>query len=219
MSKILKEGIKIEQLIMSKLYPIVLKRIVKKELNAYYPAKLLLPILAETKKEYISILERTPAMGGSANAFINNMYLGAYLIALYKQIKDKVTIEEFRKIINQGLENFRFLKIKARKSNYFTPEALQKKKMEAEWAVENKERYPWTWQLDIPNGKKPDGLYFEFKNCGLCHLCSAEGIPELTPLMCDTDYKMLEIAGCHLERTSTLAEGADCCDFWIRPKT
>jgi len=41
----------------------------------------------------------------------------------------------------------------------------------------------------------------------------------LTPIMCDTDYKMLEIAGCHLERTSTLAEGAACCDFWIRPKT
>lgn|GEM_PF-4477177 len=55
LSKILKEGIKMEQSKMSKLYPIVLKRVVKKELNAYYPAKLLSPILAETKREYISI--------------------------------------------------------------------------------------------------------------------------------------------------------------------
>lgn len=43
----------------------------------------------------------------------------------------------------------------------------------------------------------------------------AEGVLELTPVMCSTDYTKTEYGNVKLIRTQTLDEGGDCCDFWL----
>jgi predicted ArsR family transcriptional regulator len=41
------------------------------------------------------------------------------------------------------------------------------------------------------------------------------GAAELVPYLCRTDYVMSTALGIHLVRTQTIADGADCCDFWF----
>ena len=200
---------------MVAIYPVILTNVVKKELGKYYESSDIKRIIQCTRVDYYDIIKRTPDMGGSKNYYIANMYLGAYLIGLYKNIREKISLEEYNNIIENGLKNCGLLKLKMKKVNYLSSKYRKSLYKRAKWAKENETKYPWTWQIRIPENKNRDGLYFEFTQCGLCKLCINENVPELTQLMCNTDYLSFSLAGFKLIRTKTLAVGNDYCDFWV----
>jgi len=209
-----------EYTITGRIYPIILNNIVKNELKQYYKNNEIKEIIKKTKKEYLNIILRTPKMGGNKNIYIGNMYLGAYLIGLFKNINEKIAIEKYNDIIQNGLNNFIknnyfILKLKMKSIDYLSKKYKRKLYKRTEWARENETKYPWNWQIRIPENQKDSGIYFEFTQCGLCKLFFSENVPELTYIMCNTDYLTFAFCGYKLIRTKTLAQGNECCDFWI----
>jgi len=207
-----------EYTIIGKIYPIILNNVVKNELKHHYKNNEIKEIIKKTKNEYLNIILRTPKMGGNKNIYIGNMYLGAYLIGLYKNIKEKISIERYNDMIQNGLKNFlkkNYILLKMKSVNYLSEKYKRKLYKRTKWARENETKYPWNWQIRIPEKQKDSGIYYEFTQCGLCKLFIAENVPELTYILCNTDYLVFSFGGYKLIRTETLAQGDECCDFWI----
>ena len=211
-------GYNMEYTIMGRIYPIILNNVVINQLKKYYTGNEIMAIIKNTKKEYLNILSRTPKMGGNRNLYIGNMYLGAYLTGLFKNITEKITLEQYNEMIQTGLKKSVLLKLKMKSINYLSKKYRRNLYKRSAWAKANEAKYPWNWQIRIPEDKKDSGIYFEFTQCGLCKLCINENVPDLIHLMCDTDYVSLHFGGYRLIRTKTLAHGNDCCDFWIIKK-
>jgi hypothetical protein len=61
------------------------------------------------------------------------------------------------------------------------------------------------------------GDKFEFginyKGCGFCKFAACHGDKEILPNICGLDFDAYATRGIHLERTQTLAGGANHCDF------
>ena len=93
--------------------------------------------------------------------------------------------------------------------SYFSDRNMESRRV---WAEEShKRKYENDWEFDIID--IPDGFGMDYTRCGICALCRDEGCPELARYMCRLDFQLADIIGIHLERTGTLAEGDDVCDF------
>jgi hypothetical protein len=202
-----------EMTVMGKIYPTILNGIMKEQLESMYDETEIQRIESAARKDYEAIVARTPLLGGSKNWMINNMYLGTFFIALYRQINDKVSMEQYRQVITISMERSDLAKKMVTRGDVFSEAQQQRYAELSKWAEQNKEAYPWNWQFTISPEPNHDCVYLTFTNCALCRLCEAEGLPELTPLLCESDFVMADMMGCTLTRTKTLAEGADCCDF------
>lgn len=82
------------------------------------------------------------------------------------------------------------------------------------WAESTKERhYENDWVVELLPGNDEYDLGYDYLECGICKLCQAEGCPQFAKYLCRLDYMFAETMGLRLERTSTLAEGGNKCDF------
>lgn len=63
-----------------------------------------------------------------------------------------------------------------------------------------------------------DGFEFgiNYKACGICKFAARHGDKELLPNICGLDFDAYAAQGIHLERTQTLAGGAEHCNFRFR---
>jgi hypothetical protein len=82
-------------------------------------------------------------------------------------------------------------------------------------ALESQERvYPADWVFRFVEG---DGEAFDwgidYTECGIVKFFRAQGAGELAPYMCLADYPVSEALGTGLIRNTTIAEGAERCDF------
>jgi hypothetical protein len=77
-------------------------------------------------------------------------------------------------------------------------------------------RYPDDWVFEFVEG---DGHDFDFgvdyTECGIVKYLAREGAPELAPYLCWIDYPSFAAARLRLERTETLAQGGQRCDFRV----
>ncbi|MEG0295887.1 MAG: L-2-amino-thiazoline-4-carboxylic acid hydrolase [Clostridium sp.] len=205
-----------KMLLMGNTYPLILDGVIKEQLQLYFDKDSVKTIIKKVNEEYKAVIKRAPDIGGKENIFIDIMYLGSYVIALYKNMKDKVTIEQFNVMIKNGIENCDLLKKKMKKIDISSVEYNEKLEIAEKWSESNKEKYPTNWILKLPKDVKSDGIYFEFNRCALCALCKSEGVLELIPSLCEIEYIVLNMANCTLTRRKTLGGGDACCNFWIR---
>lgn len=197
-------------------YPLVLDKLVKKQLVKQFDQGYVKKVLSNVHLLYKQILRRAPDWGGCRNIFMKNIYMGSYIIAVYQATKDKISLTDLNGILVDCLNNFSLLKKAMKGRDLSSAEYREKLKKAAVWSQQNRYQYPGNWLLCVPDHRKPNGVYYEFTQCGLCTLCRQEGVPELMPLLCNTDYITIGFAGCKLSRTKTLANGDSCCDFWIQ---
>lgn len=200
------------------IYPYILKGVVSDQLLKHFNKAKVKEILKSTTKEYKSIVNRAPDIGGSKNFFLSSYLLGGYIIALYKNIKEYITLSELDEIIADGLTNFKFMKKQMQKQDLLSKDYKNKMEEAAEWCAENKDKYPTNWLLSIQDKEKVDETHIVFTRCGLCTLCKNEGVPELISSLCATDYITMSFANCNLIRRTTLGAGDECCDFLITKK-
>jgi hypothetical protein len=75
-------------------------------------------------------------------------------------------------------------------------------------------RYPGDYVYTFVEG---DGLTFDYgvdyAECATVKFLNAQGAPELAPYLCAADILYSQALGWGLQRTTTLAEGGDRCDF------
>lgn len=204
--------------VMSHIYSMVMVGTFKKQLQKHMCSDDIKKIIHLTNKEYKEILKRAPEIGGKKNMFISNYHMGAYLIALYKNTKDKISVEEFRKIIVDGLNDFSFIKRKMKNKDLLSKKFKDKVIKAGIWCEQNKDVYPTNWLVSVKDEKNSDLTNLVFTRCGLCNLCKNEGVPEFLSLLCETDYITMSFAGCKLKRPTTIGNGDDSCDFYITRK-
>jgi hypothetical protein len=188
-----------------------MKKAVNKYLDEYYSKSEINRLSKVAVKDYKAIIGRSPDMGGKRNIMLKNIYLGAYLIALYRLTRERIDLPAFGKIVENGCRD---LVKKFGKGFDFFGEKNQKRFMDGvQWGKENGDKYPWSWQFTMTEDATRNGIRIIFTRCGLCKLCAAEGVSEFTPLLCATDFVTAEMSGVRLEREKTLSAGNDCCDF------
>ena len=196
-------------------YPTILSSIVKEQLCKHYSEHNIEYLLKKISTEYKAILRRSPDIGGSKNIFMDSYLMGAYLISLYKNTKDKLSLEDLDLLISEGLKNFEFMKNSMRKIDLLSVEYKNKIVKAGEWCKKNEKNFPDNLQVELNQKENPDLTHIVFTKCGLCVLCKNEGVPEFIPSLCTTDYITMSFAKCKLERPTTLGKGDTCCDFYI----
>jgi hypothetical protein len=81
-------------------------------------------------------------------------------------------------------------------------------------------RYPADWVREHVEG---DGSTFDwgmdYPECGIVKFLHSQDADELAPYLCLTDYALFAALGIGLERTMTLAEGCEKCDFRFKKGT
>lgn len=201
--------------IMAYAYPFILQGVVKEQLYRYYSKDETRDLTKKFHKEYRLIVRRSPDIGGNRNSFISSYLMGAYLIAVYKITKDKLTLGDLDLIISMGLNNFEFMKKKMKKKDLLSAGYKNKIEQAGEWCRKNSDKYPTNWQVEVRHIENPDLTNIVFTKCGLCTMCKNEGVPEFISSLCATDYITMSFANCKLERPTTLGRGDICCDFYI----
>jgi hypothetical protein len=201
--------------IMAYAYPMILQSVVKNQLCRYYSKDDIKDLVKKIHNEYRAIVRRSPDIGGNKNLFISSYLMGAYLIAVYKNTKDKLTLADLDKIISEGLNNFEFMKKSMKKEDLLSVSYKNKISQAGEWCKKNKDKYPTNWDVEVKDKENSDLTHIVFTKCALCSLCEKEGVPEFISTLCATDYITMSFANCKLERPTTLGKGNNCCDFYI----
>lgn len=199
-------------------YPFIMKHVVKSQLNKYFHKAHIQKLMKKTTIDYIQIVKSAPDIGGNKNIFMSSYLMGAYLISLYKNTKDTISLDEFDKLVADGLNDFEFMKKQMQKQDLLSQEYKDKVEKAGSWCYENKDKYPTNWLVSVKDKENSKLTHIEFTRCGLCTLCEKENVPELTPSLCATDYITMSFADCKLERPTTLGKGDKCCDFYITRK-
>lgn len=176
-------------------------QIVKKELT--------LPCRKKIRTEYERILASAKDIG-KHNTLLSAYALGAWFIAMNRE--NDLSPEENCILLTESLRNSRiFRMVMGDAEHYLSPKRIEKQK---KWANSTKERrYENDWVVNLIPGNDVYDLGYDYLECGICKLCRDEGCPEFAQYLCKLDYMFAEVMGLHLERTSTLAEGGDKCDF------
>ena len=165
------------------------------------------------KKEYKQIILRSKPIG-KKNILLSSYLLCAFFIALNRE--NPIGSENNYLILEKGMTESKLLKLfMGDASSYFDSKRMESRR---KWALNshNKE-YENDWVLNFVerNGKYEFGI--DYLECGVCKMCKAEGCFELAKYLCKLDYLLADIMGLGLDRTKTLANGADRCDFrWYR---
>jgi hypothetical protein len=187
---------------------------VRKVLVSRYGDDLSNTILKETRQEYETLIPELPYVGGKKNIFTIYLIQSAWALALYRVLKiHGKTVEETGKIIYEALE--------AQLRSY--PKFLRyllgkwmfaKYRLNRQAAESQKRHYPedWVWSFIKGDGKEFD-FGMDFTECAICKFFHIQGADEFTPFLCLSDFPISKAFGIGLVRTSTLAEGAEKCDF------
>jgi hypothetical protein len=162
----------------------------------------------EISKEYRRIIVNAKNIGKSR--LISAYCMAAYFIALNR--KTGISAEDNYQLFKNGLySNKLFHKALGDAESY-----LDKKKLPGrlKWSKESHQRkYENDWVVDILDETDNYILGYDYLECGICKLCKDEGCFELAQYLCRLDYVLADIMGMKLERTMTIAEGCEKCDF------
>lgn len=181
----------------------------KKQLKAQYGGQ----TLKECRKEYRVIIGRAKDIGSSR--LISAYCMAAWFIALNRSTGSSA--EENYRLFRDGLMKSRLFHMAMGNADAY----LDEKKLPGrlKWAAESKEKkYENDWVLDVLPGGDGFDLGYDYLECGACKLCRDEGCYELAQYLCRLDFVLADMMGMELARTTTIAEGGECCDFRYRRK-
>ena len=164
------------------------------------------------KKEYKAMLLRTPSLSKD-NYMAGNLKGAAYFLAAAKIIPD-ITPEIMDDYIYYLMTSDLMKKIykKARvKGTLFSDK--EQDKMYKDSLRSQKSDDEMDWKFTYEKGK--DECRYNITKCGVCRLAERENLLDFLPCLCKMDYPKYEVKGAILDRTKTLANGDDCCNFHL----
>lgn len=176
----------------------------KKQLVAKFDKNMVIKV----NQEYREIIHKAKDIGKSR--LMSAYCMGAYFIALNRCTG--LSAEENYELYKDGLyENRLFHKVMGTADQY-----LDEKKLPGrmKWSEEShKCIYENDWVVDVLPATADYELGYDYLECGICKLCKDEGFSELAKYLCRMDFVLADIMGMKLERTMTIAEGFEKCDF------
>ena len=93
--------------------------------------------------------------------------------------------------------------------------ALLRKQALKSTTESHRQEFPDDFVYDFVEPGPGDSFEFgiDYKACGFCKFAARHGDQEILPNICGLDFDAYATRGIHLERTQTLAGGADHCNF------
>ena len=166
------------------------------------------------KKMYRDIVLRADDIGGQ-NRLLGSYALAAFFIAMNRC--DHLSAEENSDILEYGLSHSKIYKmVMGNSKHYFSEKNMESRR---KWSKETYERkYKNDWVVDVLEKTDDYTFGFDYWECGACKLCQDEGCFELAKYLCRLDYMTTDMMGIHLDRSMTIAEGGEKCDFRFSPK-
>ncbi len=166
--------------------------------------------------EYEKLIPAIPNVGTS-KIFIQFVTATAQYLVVYRILqRHGIAAEEVGQFLFDISKAFytslpRFL-VKLLSKKMFSPRNHQRMR---ELALESQSRpYPMGYVFDFIEG---DGQTFDFgiyyRECATCKFLKQQGVPELAKYVCPVDILSSKVFNWGLQRTTTLAEGYDRCDF------
>jgi hypothetical protein len=173
-------------------------------------------MLAEARGEYEALVPQLPFIGGQ-QPFTQFLISTAWFLAMYRVLRRRgVPVDGVGLLAHQASEAYLQVypgylrQVLGRVT--FSPRYLRRLRQRATESHER--RYPSGYVYDFVEG---DGRTFDYgvdyTECASVKFLSAQGAAELAPYLCAADILYSEALGWGLQRTTTLAEGADRCDF------
>ena len=171
----------------------------------------------KANKRYRQIIADSPDIGSlSKNSLRTCLSSGALWLAFYESCEEKISDEEFGEMVKATINAPIIAKAFSAK-NPFTEKAQMKKEKSVK-RDNNASDSEFNWKTEFIKGRDKDEYTTIYKQCGICALAKKENHPELVKYMCTLDTLSVDMFGGVLRRTKTLAEGKDCCDFYICKK-
>jgi hypothetical protein len=186
---------------------------------ARYGTPLAETMIAEARQEYGALIPQLPYIGGK-QPFTQFIISTGWALAMYRALqRHGGTVEQAGKLAYQASAAYlrayppflRRLFGRRTFSRRYVARVRQR-------AAESQQRqYPGDYVYNFVEG---DGQTFDYGvdyvECASVKFLQQQGAPELAPYLCAADKLYSEMLGWGLQRTMTLAEGADRCDFRFR---
>jgi hypothetical protein len=188
-----------------------------KVLTASYGEEFSAAIDVDARREFQSLIPEIPYIGGDGNELTDELIQASMGLALYRAMKKRgKTLEEIGEVLYRTVEVMAAShpKLLARAIGFYQMSGFGQRPMRRA-ALESQERvYPADWVFSFVEA---DGEAFDwgidYTECGIVKFFRAKGAEELAPYMCLADYPVSEALGTGLIRNTTIAEGAERCDF------
>ncbi len=173
-------------------------------------------MLQEAREEYEALIPHLPYVGGK-QPFTQFLISTAWFLSMYRVLQRRgETLEEVGQLLYQAGEAYlqayprfmsRFLGFMS-----FSPRYLRRVQKGAPKSHER--QYPGNYVYNYVPG---DGVTFDYgvdyTECGSVKFLTEQGAPELARYICPADILYSQALDWGLSRTTTLAEGAERCDF------
>lgn len=162
------------------------------------------------KREYKEMLLRTPDIGGSSLEM--NLYIAAFVFSLHKAEPDRITPEVVDEMVTAVFDSPFMVKAhENKKCTLFTDNVQDKKVQESIASQTSKHELDWKFHYE----KGVDEFYNTYTECGICKLGKRENCFEFVLCLCNMDERNYRNEGGQLQRTKTLGQGDECCDFHV----
>jgi hypothetical protein len=175
-----------------------------------------LRLIGDARAEYEALIPEIPYIGDKS-PFLVFLLPTVKCLALYRALQRQGgSVEEAGRLIDEMSEiELRAMPSLLRRLMGFLWFSAWFRNRARKRAISSQAReYPGNFVMEYVEG---DGRSFDYGvnylECANVKFLKAQGAEELAPYICATDKVSSEMLGWGLHRTTTLAEGADKCDF------
>lgn len=193
-------------------------------LAAQYGSETAVSMLSEAQQRLSALIPHIPYIGGRTNSMTRVLVGTAYSLAFYQTLHNRGIETAFIGTLHQqAVEAYfasipRWQKCIARLGwGFFFRRPgrwLLQRLLRRQAAQSQKRRYAADFVFDyVPGDGRTFDLGIDYTECAVCKFFASQGAADFTRYVCLYDYPHSALTGTGLVRTTTLAEGADRCDF------
>ena len=197
-------------------YFCLFKRPMKKVLIEKYGKVYASDIIRKSKGVYRDLVENMDDIGAD-NPMVYNEMFALVFVSPYLASDKKIPPETIQEMMRRSLYYIKWF-FAMTDLNTKRGKASNKKNIVKyyKWYTPEKEKlYPTSFKVDFEGQPYEDACYYRITRCPICTYTKKLGVDELMPLFCELDDVMITLQHGVLHRKDTIANGADCCDYFI----
>lgn len=188
----------------------------KKVLKKYFDKLKIKNWIKESKILFKSIVLKIPYIGGKENKMFSFLQFSLILMPIVIILKKEGiatreignTIYDIAALVfNQIPLPFRWIIA----SGFFSEKKIRNYKKISERS--HLRKFPEDFVTDFVEGNSTSKFGYEIKECALLKFWRSQGLEEFVPYLCLTDWIKWKTLGVEVNRTKTLANGSEKCDF------
>lgn len=193
--------------------------IMRHYIKKLYGAELARKAYKGGKPIYRELVDRAPEIGAD-NPMAGNLYLACVVFALYRAAEGQVTPDMMREVL-RAVFGSKMMRLAGNRGDLRKPQNMAKLNhgvhASAQWAENHPSIKDATWHFHFDDEHGGTIAHYHYTRCPINDLARQEGLIEILPVMCETDFLNTGVRHGRLTRKHTLAEGGPYCDFLIEP--